>query len=217
MSSTNGISALLIDDHKLIVIGLETILRNSDINFREIECVTTGNAALERISKRDFDLYIVDIELPDVNGFDLIETIHKSNPQAHIIVNTIHEELSFFRKIEKYNVDAVVCKSLDTDALKDAIRYVMGNRKYSCEKNIMEHQNSKTALPAEPDICLSKTEIKVLQLIAKGLSTTAIAERLFVTHNTIETHRRHINEKLGTKNMAGMITRGLKLGLIKLD
>ena len=216
MNSVNGKSVLIIDDHKLIVVGTKAILENSDFNFKKIEGATTGKEALAQIERQHYDIYIVDIELPDINGFDLIEAIRKLHPQAHIIVNTIHEELSFFRKLEKYNVDAVVCKSLDTEAIEEAVRAVLAHKTYVCEKAHILSEN-KTAPQTAQDINLSKSEIKVLELIAKGMSTTAIAESLFVSTNTIETHRRHINEKLGTKNMAGMIIKGLKLGLLDIE
>lgn len=213
VNNNDGISALLIDDHKLIVLGLKAILTNSEFNFKEIESATTGNDALDLVKERDFDIYIVDIEMPDINGFDLIEAIREIRPEARIIVNTIHEELAFFRKLEKYKVDAVVCKSLDTEAVKRAIRTVLDNSTYSCEPEVT---HAEVDPAASQECILSKSEIKVLKLIAKGLSTADIAAQLFVSANTVETHRRHINKKLGTKNVAGMIVKGMKLGLLDI-
>ena len=218
MDSANnkGISALLIDDHKLIVLGLKAILACSDFDFKDIESATTGKDALKFASERNFDIYIIDIELPDINGFDLIEEIRKIHPKARIIVNTIHEELAFFRKLEKYKVNAVVCKSLDTQAVLKAIEAVLNNQTYYCTKT-MGHTDTQTEASTSREAILSKSEIKVLQLIAQGLSTADIATHLFVSTNTVETHRRHINEKLGTKNVAGMIVKGLKLGLLDIE
>ena len=215
MDSANnkGISALLIDDHKLIVLGLKAILTCSDFDFKDIESATTGNDALKLAGERNFDIYIIDIELPDINGFDLIEEIRKIHPKARIIVNTIHEDLAFFRKVEKYEVNAVVCKSLDTEVVMKAIKAVLNNRTYYCKKPA-DRTQIQTEASTSREAILSKSEIKVLELIAQGLSTADIAAHLFVSTNTVETHRRHINEKLGTKNVAGMIVKGVKLGLL---
>ena len=215
MTKEDGNSILLIDDHELIVVGLKTILENCPLRLSPIDSAVSGKEALQRMREHTYDLYIIDIEMPDINGFELIRIIRKHNPQARIIVNTIHEEIWFFRQLERYDVNGIVCKSLDTEVITEAVATVLDNRKYYCRLALPE-QGKKSPSPLFGNE-LSKSEIKVLQSIAKGLTTAEIAEQLFVTKNTIQSHRQHINEKLGTTNVAGMIIQGLKLGLLDVE
>ena len=216
MNTEHGIRVLVIDDHKLIVIGIKTILENSDINFTHIDCVTSSTEALDLMKRQTYDLYIIDIEMPDINGFELISSLRKLNSQARIIVNTIHEEIWFFRQIEKYEVNAIVCKSFNTDVMMQAVKAVMAGQKFYPQQIMPQHGRKMTQSPLYGNE-LSKSELKVLQLIAEGLKTIEIADRMFISKNTVQTHRQHINEKLGTNNSAGMIIQGIKLGLIDVE
>ena len=215
MRTESKYSVLVIDDHPLIVRGVKMLLDEMDVMFSSIDCVTHSEAAISTMQRQSYDLYIVDIEMPDVNGFELLGEIWKTNKAARIIVYTIHEELWFLRQMEKYEVNAIVSKSLDTDILKQTVKVVLTGEDE--ENNLFLSQARKVVHDSLWGNALSKSEIKVLQYIAQGLKTTEIAEKMFVTKNTVQTHRQHINEKLGTDNVAGMIMEGLKRGLVNVE
>ena len=215
MRTESKFSVLVIDDHPLIVRGVKMLLDEMDVMFSNIDCVTHSEAAISTMQRQSYDLYIVDIEMPDVNGFELLGEIWKTNNAARIIVYTIHEELWFLRQMEKYEVNAIVSKSLDTDILKQTVKAVLTGEDEV--NNLFLSQARKVVRDSLWGNALSKSEIKVLQYIAQGLKTTEIAEKMFVTKNTVQTHRQHINEKLGTDNVAGMIMEGLKRGLVDVE
>ena len=190
---------LLVDDHDLVLKGMSAVLRE---HFEEAELLTAtdGRQAVEAALNHDVNLAILDLELPDISGFDLIDRLRSISPGIKIIVNTVHEEIWAMNRLRQCSVDGIVFKSVDSSAL---IQYV---------RNVLDGQPSSCPVNAGP--CISSKELEVLRLIADGLDSQSIATRLFISINSVESHRGHIMRKLLVCNAVDMVMKAVSLGLI---
>ena len=199
---------LIIEDHDIVALGLKTLLAsNSALGI--IDNVTTARQAMEKTVKQHFELYIIDVELPDMSGIDLVTSLKTLSPDSAFIFHTVHDELWTLRQMMDSGADAIVMKSDDTTELLAAINRVLNGGNYFSSRYRQACEQMEQYQP------LSSREIEVLQLIADGLMTRDIAERLFVSDNTIEFHRKRIMRKLAATNMAQLVKQGIARGYIR--
>lgn len=208
MQTINKANLLIIEDHDIVALGLKTLLAgNTALGI--IDFATTAKLAMEKTVKLHFDLYIIDVELPDMSGIDLINSLKTLSPDSAFIFHTIHDELWTLRQMMKSGADGIVMKSDDTAELIAAIEQVLDGGSYFSKQYRLACQEMEQYQE------LSAREIEVLRLIAEGLMTRDIATRLFVSDNTIEFHRKRIMRKLRASNMAQLVKDGIARGYIK--
>lgn len=199
----------VVDDHDLIREGIATILLNAGVG--DVEMFGNARGLVERLDDGvSFDFYIIDLELPDLDGFVLIEMIRARINEARIIVSTVHDELWTLRKLLARNVDAIIYKSATGGEIIAAIREVMSGGRYYCEA-------VRDALASASDSSIHPTsrELEVLCQIAGGKTTKEIAAALFVSENTIEAHRKALFTKLKAVNVADLIVKAIEKGYLK--
>lgn len=204
---------LLIDDHDLVLKGLLSVLRSA---FPKTGFITarSGEEALDAVRGTQVDLAVLDLELPDIPGFRLIEMLRGEAPGIRIVVNTVHEEIWTLRQLEQSSVDGTVFKSVNSSQLVQTVRRVLEapEQKHPGQQQPSQTASgSKTGAGSSP---LSPKELEVLQLVADGKDSREIASSLFITENTVESHRSHIMRKLGATNAADMVMKAITLGLI---
>ena len=210
MEQSEKATLLIIEDHEIVALGLKTLI-GSNPALSTVDCATNARQAIQLTVNHPYNLYIIDVELPDMTGIDLVRSLKTLSPDSAFIFHTIHDELWTLRQMINSGANAIVMKSDDTSELLAAIGQVLeGNNYFSahfrqaCEE--MEHYQT-----------LSDREIEILRLIAEGLPSKDIAERLFVSQNTIEFHRKRIMRKLGVTNMAQLVKEGFAKGYIKVS
>jgi len=208
MQTTDKLNLLIIEDHDIVALGLKTLLAsNSALGI--IDNATTAKLAIEKTVKQHFDLYIIDVELPDMTGIELMKSLRTLSPDSAFIFHTIHDEFWTLRQMVNNGADAIVMKSDDSDELVTAIDHVLDGGSY------FSSHYRQACQEMEQYQELSAREIEVLKLIAEGLMTRNIADRLFVSENTIEFHRKRIMRKLAASNMAQLVKNGIARGYIK--
>ena len=163
-SDTSKYHLLLIDDHPIVLAGIRNILEVCP-EIGEIYAADSAAKALELLKSHDISICMVDIELPDMSGFELIEQIRLLYPGMRIIIETMHSEVWVVRRMVKADVDAVILKQSDPENLQEAIQSVLAGRKYYCP----HFQKSRKKLPPEMPQVLSKRELEVLKCISEGL------------------------------------------------
>ena len=210
MEQSEKATLLIIEDHEIVALGLKTLI-GSNPALSTVDCATNARQAIQLTVNHPYNLYIIDVELPDMTGIELVRSLKTLSPDSASIFHTIHDELWTLRQMINSGANAIVMKSDDTSELLAAIGQVLeGNNYFSahfrqaCEE--MEHYQT-----------LSDREIEILRLIAEGLPSKDIAERLFVSQNTIEFHRKRIMRKLGVTNMAQLVKEGFAKGYIKVS
>ncbi len=199
----------IVDDHALVRKGMTSVLSENEANI--VEQFNDAMSLIARIdSGETFDFYVVDLELPDLDGFVLIEMIRARNPVARIIVSTVHDEIWTLRKLLSRDVNAIIYKSGDGEEIITAIKSILDGDVYYCDavKKALETAGDTTQHPTQ-------RELEVLYQIAQGKTSREIAGALFVTENTVEAHRKSLFQKLGATNVATLIIQAISKGYIK--
>lgn len=202
-----SLSAAIVDDHEVVLEGFRSYMVKH--NMQQVETFSTARALIDRMAVKRFDIYVVDVELPDMEASDLIDEIRARHPEAKILVNTVHEEMWVVRKMSEKQVDGVLYKSGHLEQLLEAVVTIAEGRQFFCQ----QFKRKENAHKLQNDM-LSKRELDVLQAIAQGLSTKEIGKRLFISENTVETHRQNIFSKLKAHNMADLIVKAISCGYI---
>ena len=197
----------IIDDHELVLEGFRSFLVRHSIT--DVEAFSKAQPLLDRIASHPFSVYIVDVELSDIEITELIDRIRDLQPEAKIIINTMHEEMWVVNKMTEKKVDGVMYKSGGLDQLLEAIAAVTSGHQYFCKK----FQRSQRNLQVQNQT-ISDRELEVLIYIAKGYSTKEIATSLFISENTVENHRKSLFRKLQAHNMADLIIKAIANGYI---
>ena len=197
------------EDHPLVAQGI----RHSLEGIADIIHVQTGKEAAQMAGTQAFDGFIIDIDLPDMDGFSLIEEIRLRKPEARIVVCTMHDEIWTVRKLLQCGVDGIVLKSEATSVLAGCIRAVFDDGEVYFSP-CFDRLRTK-ALKLQRNDLLSDRELQVLLLVAQGNNTQEIAEQLCLSENTIETHRRRIIMKLGARNIIEAVAKGYTMGILK--
>ncbi|HIZ92086.1 MAG TPA: response regulator transcription factor [Candidatus Bacteroides merdavium] len=209
------IRILLVDDHDLVLQGLKRIV---ECSLPEIKNVCTASSGYEvglLAASQHFDLFVLDMELPDVSGLELISTLRNLDPQACILVNTMHEEIWYIKNLLQCGVNGILFKSTDSGKITEAIRRVLAGETYYCPYAEHVRTQMKRLEEKRPED-LTLRELDVLKRISEGKNTQEIARELCVSTNTVDTHRRHLMEKMGARNVADLIMTAISKGIIPI-
>lgn len=212
-----NLNVAIVDDHPLVLEGLKSLLLQTE-GIEHIYTAQTGSQLGSLLALHSIHLYIIDLDLPDIDGFELIHQIKQKSPEAKIIVSTMHEEIWIVNKLKHPDIDAVVFKSSAGEYIQKALQTVLKGKKYYCpqfqklykEKDKIGH--TPDTLDSDPTI----RELDVLKAIAKGMNTHEISECLFISENTVEWHRKNLMVKFGAKNATDLVIKALSKGYLSI-
>jgi len=209
---------LLVDDHSLILQGVKKIIEQID-EVSSVDAVTTGEEAGRLIARNIYDIYFLDIEIPDISGFDLIKLIREKDEDAKIIINTMHEKSWIINRLIKLEVNGIILKSSDARVVEEAIKHVLNNESYCCPRFEYIRRKLRYGIHAQlhEDDIPTKRELEVLNAIATGKSTSQIAGFLNLTDNTVETYRKRLFLKFEAKNAVDLVVKAVAKGWLKID
>lgn len=198
------IRVLIVDDHPIVRRGLKEILKGEpDIEVSETE---DARATLALLKKRTFDLVVMDLELPDVSGLDLLKEIKRQRRGLHILVLSVYPEDQFAVRVLKAGASGFVSKDSAPEDLVKAIRKILGGGKHISER--VAHRLLDRLNVAGSDCLhekLSDREFQILCLFGKGKSIKEIAHELSLSAPTVSTYRARILEKMDLKTTAELI------------
>lgn len=212
------IKIILADDHQLVIEGMRTMLLGVEGFSIVAEC-RNGLEVLEAARKMEFDLVLMDIEMPELNGIEATRILLGEQPEARVLALTMFNEKGIIVKVMEAGAKGYVLKNANFHELVEAVRKVASGQNFIAsdviatlmEKDSVRVESSKTETDADS---LTKREIEILKLIAQGLSNKEIGEKLFISHRTVDTHRTHLLDKLQVKNIAGLIRFAMKNGYL---
>lgn len=212
MISGGKIRVFIVDDHKLIIEGLRASLETqSDIEV--IGYAQDGNACRSYFKDNTADVVLMDISLPDTSGIDLCNEVLKLKPSVKIIALTTFTQRSYISKMMSQGARGYILKNTEVDEIREAVRQVYkGNIFLSKEAGDNLYQGDSREKEFLPPLTPRETEI--LKLVADGLTATEIAEKLFLSQLTVESHRRNIMAKLKAKNVAALMKIAMEHNLI---
>lgn len=206
------------DDHQIFIEGLKTVLNemNGDIDCQIIGEANTGNSLLKMLKGKEVDLLLLDMNLPDMDGLEILSKIRVDKNDLKIITLTMYDESKIVKSAFKAGVDGYILKSNGVHELYEGIKEVMkGNTFMGSGVGLTNGFTSKTVKPGRLTMSyedrfikkyhLTKREMEVLRLISQALSNKEIGKELFISDQTVSVHRKNIMRKLGVSNTAGLI------------
>lgn len=204
-------NVFLVDDHAVLRAGLAGLI-DAEEDLALVGQASNGQEALSRMAGRSVDVLVTDQSMPDMNGLELVRLVRKRYPKTRIVVLTMHEETYLFREMERAGIDGYLLKREPASQLLEAVRAVGRGERYVSEGV----QSVLDAAPSHPgaDYRLTPRELEVLELVVEGLTNEQIAERLFISQYTVETHRKNLFRKTGAASLAGLINFARNNGLV---
>ena len=214
---------LIIDDHPLVREGLKTIIARSS-KYEVVGEAGSGRQGLQLAVELKPDLALVDMSLPDQSGIELIRDILKASAKTRIMIVSMHSKIDYIVKAFQAGASGYLVKESAADMLMQGIDHVLkGN--YFMDTSVSQQVVKKlVGMPPKEAVVnvagydtLTAREQEVMTLLAQGLSTSQVADKLFISPKTAENHRSNIMRKLGLHSTVELIRYAAKLGLIDVD
>lgn len=206
----NKIKIIVVDDHPMVIEGMKAMLNR--ISYVELTA-TASNAfqALEKIQEHQPDLVITDINMPEISGVELTSKLKKEFPQLKILGMSTFNERSYISQMIQHGADGFFVKSASKEEIENAISAVLDGKMYLSPDAGITHSEQKE-VKNQPT--LTRREKEILSLISDGLTNPQIAEKLFISLNTVDTHRKNLLSKFRTNNIASLIKLAVSHGML---
>jgi len=201
------IKVLIVDDHLLVRSGIKSLLDDqTDIEISGE--ASSGEEAVEKARSLNPDVILMDISLPGISGLEASKIIKQEIPSAAVVILTMHDEREYVYNTLKMNIDGLLHKSASKQEIAAAIRSAASGEKFygsTVSEMLVDHFVDRFKIDEINDLILTKREKEIVYLLAQGLSTSEIAERLSVSPRTIDTHRSNLIQKLNLNNSADLV------------
>ncbi len=210
------IKVAITDDHLLVMQGIASMLQNESL-IQIIGKYPSAAETLEALTEAQPDILLLDINLPDINGIDLCKQLLKLYPNLKIIALSSHDDTNFVKRILKNGASGYLLKNTSKEELLEAFDTVLSDGQYlqpSIQKKLL-NQSLGTQKPNSLKPKLTRREKEVLAAICQEMTTQEIAEQLFVSPKTVETHRMNLISKLGARNSVGLAKIAIEQELLK--
>lgn len=212
-----AIRTLIADDHALVRAGIRALVEKIS-GITVVAEAGKGSEAKELITNLKPDLVLLDITMPDGNGFEVLLHVQKNFPETRIIVLTVHEAGEYAIRALREGAAGFLPKSAASTELEQAIQAVMNGEIYispeTSRKTLLEYGKGTKRNLLET---LSPRQREVLRLIAEGRTTKQIAQMLEISVKTVETHRSQLMERLDIHDVAGLVRYAIIVGLIEVE
>lgn len=208
---------MIADDHRVFREGIVSILENTG-EIRVIAQAQDGKEVMEKLRKARPELILMDISMGEAGGIETTRLVREQYPEIKVLVLSMHSESSYIVRMLEAGASGYLLKDAGSAELINAIKAVAEGHTYfsSQVSATLVDQLVKGKKPPErkAGVPLTRREIEVLRLIAEEYSNPEIADKLFISIRTVDTHRRNLLEKLGVKNTAGLVKYAIKHGLV---
>lgn len=214
------VSVFLVEDHEIVRHGIKLLLES------EHDIVIAGEAsngaeAVSKLGQVQPDVLLMDMNMPVMNGLECTRIVKKEYPSVKVLILSMHDHESYLIDMLDAGADGYILKNSSREELVFAIKKIANDGIYMAPEFTLsmlakyKMETAKGRKPENPDIQLTEREKDVLDLIAEGYTNVEIANKLFTSVRTIETRRKKLLEKTGTKNTATLIRFAVLNGLIK--
>ncbi len=218
MSKTNHkTNILIVDDHQLVIDGLKSMLANEKNYVIKGEALN-GQQALEMITSKPeaYQLVVTDITMPLMSGIELCKIIKEQFPHIKVLILSMHNSITIVKDALNAEADGYMLKNTGQDEFIKAIERVLGDGTYFSQDilpiilNLFQKEKKETLKNT-----LTQREKEVLELIVQEYTSKEIAEKLFISKQTVDTHRINIMQKTDCKTLVGLIKYAIQSGYIK--
>lgn len=211
----NPINLLIADDHTMFLQGIIALLEQEP-NITVIDKAVNGIEALEIVKKGIVDFIILDISMPEMDGIELSKILKKQYPNVKILIVSTHSNVMVISRLIRIGVNGYLLKNAEKVELLKAINTIASGENYFAEELEEKHLSNSSRIEKQVSNLteLSSREKEILVLIAHEYNTAEIAEKTFISLNTVNTHRRNLLSKLNAKNTAGLVKYAVENGLV---
>lgn len=209
------IKIAIADDHEMFAQGIASLLEGADglsVNL----VVKNGEELIARLPEFDIDILLLDVDMPGLDGADTLLAVKKLWPDIKVIMLTMHDEASFVKKFLELEVEGYVLKNTGRDQLLKAIKWVYEGNQFIESKLLLKVNKANQAEQEKASIlsALTEREMEIVKLTGKEYSIPKISKELFVSENTVKTHRKNIMRKLKLSNSIGIVKFAIEYKLI---
>ncbi|MBN8825201.1 MULTISPECIES: response regulator transcription factor [unclassified Spirosoma] len=210
---------LLAEDHRILLDSLALLLSSIE-GIEVVSKHTNGKQVLTSLEiESNIDLVVSDLQMPVMGGIELTLQLRERFPHVRICLLTVADQPEAIKEAVRAGADGYVLKSAERSELEMALTMIEKGHKFYSQQVLMQLAN-ETGLELAPvvdkpqKIAITQRELDVLKLIAQEYSGTQIAEKLFISPTTVETHRKHLMQKLGVQTTIGLVKYALKYQLV---
>lgn len=196
------IKVYIVDDHAVVIEGIYSLLQ-AEKDLEMVGYASNAYNCLQYFTNHTADVILMDISLPDMNGVDLCKLIKKRYPGIMVLALSTFNQGSYIRKMMESGASGYLLKNAGKQEIIEAIKLVIKGKTYlsfDAGQSLKSDTQQQNAIPP-----LTKREKEVLAYIAEGLTNVQIAEKLFISIDTVDTHRKNLHTKLNVKNTAMLI------------
>ena len=200
---SHKINIVIVDDHPIVIEGLKIMLSHKPF-FHLSKTFNNGGEVIQFIKSNEVDIILLDISLPDISGIQLCEEIKKVSPNTSVIMFSNRSERSMIMQCIQNGASGYLLKNVSLEELMECFHGALSGNIVFCNetKNIIS-KPSPQELTTTPR--LTKREKQILQFLAKGTTSNEIADELFLSPLTVDTHRKNLLQKFGAKNSAELV------------
>ncbi|MDP4264538.1 MAG: response regulator transcription factor [Bacteroidota bacterium] len=212
------IRLLIVDDHQMVREGIRMMLEFRKTHFHfEIHEAENGEAAVQEILRKDFDIVLLDYQLPGMNGTKTLEKIRLYRKDLKVLALSNYDEVSYVKSMMNEGANGYILKNIEPSQLIQAIESVLAGKPYYSNEvavKLIDSANDpgKSVNARKGD--LTERETEVLKLIASGKTNEEIAKELFISKRTVDTHRQNLLKKLHVNNTAGLLKAAYAFNLL---
>lgn len=208
------IEVLIVDDHRMVRDGIRSMLELKFDKYKfSITESDSGEDALIKVAENDYDIILMDYQLPGINGAETVERLVNFDPDQKILGLSNYDEYTYIKKIIKSGAKGYVLKNVNPDELVLAIETILSGRIYYANDvavKLIHPDKSYFNSWGLEEVVLSSREREVLTSIADELSNDEIAEKLGISKRTVDSHRQNLIRKLEVKNTVGLVKYALE-------
>ncbi|GMQ29964.1 response regulator transcription factor [Algoriphagus confluentis] len=203
----------LADDHKLFAKALEGLIEEHE-GFLVQEVFPNGKELLEYLEENEVDIVLTDLNMPVVNGFEVLKHCKKHHPGIKVIVLSMYDDEKIFKDAVAFGADAFILKDADPDELIFSITEVYEGRYIKNFDRVIQQSKQGPFFDGfREKYRLSRRETQILKMITEGMINKDIADSLNLSIQTIETHRKNINQKLQVNSMVDLLNKAKEMNL----
>jgi len=210
-TAKSNIRILIVDDHPVVLSGCRSLFASdTSVKIDEAADAKSGHRAF---TSRKPDVTIIDINLPDVSGFELMRRIRKDDPDAKIIMLSMNDDPAFVVRAIELGAQGYVSKSDDPRVLMKAVRKVAAGENFISPQLAEAVTFSSAAIKASPASQMSPRELEILRLLGRGDKIVEVADALGISYKTVANTTSLLKQKLGAKNHSDLIRIAVEMGL----
>ena len=214
------IRVLIVEDHALVRAGIRSLLQEVN-DIEVVEEAGDGREALRLVEEKQPDVVLMDIAMPGLNGFEAIERLAEIVPEARMIVLSMHRSEEYVLRALRVGACGYLLKEAQADELETAVRTVARGETYlspAVAQFVAEYvRRTGGDMEQSPLERLSPRQREILQLIAEGHTTRQIADLLYLSAKTVETHRTRLMDDLDIHDIAGLVRYAIRIGLVSTE